>query len=113
MSQFSIGRCAVFTLASLAASVCGHARAEDFTAGTVMQKMSAQERYPYLAGVVEGLAFSRYMQDGKKTDGMKCIYDWFYDKPDNLNLIYAAMGKYPSFTPGAIIGALVKKDCGA
>lgn len=78
-----------------------------------MQKIPAEERVPYLSGVIEGLAYSRYVQDGKKTDGMKCIYDWFYKKPDTVNLIFAAMGQYPSYTPGAIIGALVKKDCGA
>jgi hypothetical protein len=97
----------------LALACPGHADAEDFSAGTLMQKMPAEQRAPYIAGIIEGLAYARFTQDGKKTDGMKCIYDWFYKKPDNLNLIYAAMGQYPTYTPGAIIGALVKKDCGA
>ncbi len=86
--------------------------ASDLTAKVVMEKMEAGQRYPYIAGVVEGLAYARYSRDGKKTEGMKCIYDWFYEKPETLNLIYAAFGQYPNFTPGAIIGALTRKHCG-
>jgi hypothetical protein len=77
-----------------------------------MDKMEAGQRASYVAGVVEGLAYARYARDGKKIESMECIYDWFYEKPDTLNLIYAAFGRYPDFTPGAIIGALVNKSCG-
>lgn len=77
-----------------------------------MEKMQAGDRYPYIAGVIEGLAYARYERDGKKIEGMECIYDWFYEKPETINLIYAAFGRYSEFTPGAIIGALVNKSCG-
>jgi hypothetical protein len=92
--------------------LAGPAAATDFTAGVVMEKMEAEQRYPYIAGVVEGLAYARFSRDGKKTEGMKCIYDWFYEKPETLKLIYASFGQFPGYTPGAIIGALVKKKCG-
>lgn len=73
------------------------ATATDFTAQVVMEKMKAEERLPYLAGVVEGLAYARYARDNKDvpadkktTLGMKCIYDWFYvDNQKTLNTIYA------------------------
>lgn len=90
----------------------GPAAATDLTAKVVMEKMEAEQRAPYVAGVIEGLAYARYERDGKKTEGMKCIYDWFYEKPNTLNLIYVAFGDYPEFTPGAIIGALTRKHCG-
>ena len=48
----------------------GPAGATDFTAKAVMEKMQAGDRYPYVAGVVEGLAYARYSRDGKKTEGM-------------------------------------------
>ncbi len=82
-----------------------------------MNKMKSEERFPYIAGVVEGLAYARYVRDGKKTEGMKCIYDWFYkgkdgkSSSDNITLIYAAFGKYPDYTPAAIVGALADKAC--
>lgn len=90
----------------------GPAAATDLTASVVMEKMEAGQRSSYVAGVVEGLAYARFSRDGKKTEGMKCIYDWFYEKPETLKLIYAAFGQYPGYTPGAIIGALAKKSCG-
>lgn len=85
-----------------------------------MEKMQPSDRYPYVAGVVEGLAYGRYTRDNehaegdqKTTAGMKCIYDWFYEKPHTLDVIYAAFGKFPSYPPGAIISSLVKQECGA
>jgi hypothetical protein len=37
------------------------ANATDFTARVVMEKMTAEQRYSHLAGVVEGLAYARYV----------------------------------------------------
>lgn len=91
--------------------------ATDFTAGAVMNRMKSEERLPYIAGVIEGLAYARYMRDGKKTQGMMCIYDWFYkgkdgkSSDDNITLIYAAFGKYPDYPPGVIVETLAEKAC--
>lgn len=59
---------------ALALAQGSEAAAEDFTAGVVMTKMNVEQRAAYLAGMVEGLAYSRYRADGKKTEGMACIY---------------------------------------
>lgn len=88
------------------------AGATDFTAGIVMSKMKPEERYPFIAGVIEGLAYSRFAKDNKKTEGMGCIYDWFYKDPKTIDVIYAAFGRYPDHLPGAIIGALASRKCG-
>jgi hypothetical protein len=88
------------------------ANATEFTAGVVMEKMTAEQRYSFVAGVVEGLAYARFASDGKDTTGMKCIYGWFYDDPKVTDLIYAAFQKYPDFTPGAVVAALAKRKCG-
>jgi hypothetical protein len=87
------------------------ANATDFTARAVMEKMTAEQRYSYLAGVVEGLAYARYASDGKKLDGMNCIYDWFYGDPKVTDLIYAAFDKYPDYTLGAIVAVIARKKC--
>lgn len=114
MIVFSIERCIAISLASLlsGSAIAAEAGADNFTAKAVMEKMTAEERYPYLAGVVEGLAYARFVKDGQQTSGMKCIYDWFYGKPDTQDLIYAGMGRYPDYTPGAIVGALADQTCG-
>ena len=95
------------------------AKATDFTAGVLMEKMNANDRVPYISGVVEGLAYGRFMRDNehvegdkKSTVGMMCIYNWYYEKPHAIDLIYLAFGKYPTYPPGAIISNLIKQDCG-
>lgn len=77
-----------------------------------MKDMNAGEKLSYVAGVVEGLAMARYMKDGKKPEGMNCIYGWFYDDKQTVDNIYAAFEKYPTYTPGTIIDVLVKQKCG-
>lgn len=93
-----------------------HAFATDFTAGVVMEKMDADSRAAYIAGVIEGLAYARYEKDNEHLEGDKKtvegIYFWLYDKPDTLQTIHAAFDKYPSYLPGAIIGNLVRQSCG-
>lgn len=77
-----------------------------------MEKMEAKERYAFVAGIVEGLAMARYMSDGKKPEGMKCIYDWFYENPETIRTVYAAFEKYPDYPPGTVVDVLTRKTCG-
>lgn len=89
-----------------------HAQAEQFTAGTVMDRMPHEERAAYVAGVIEGLAYARYAAEDKTTEGMGCIYRWYYDDAGAaLGKIEAAFARFREHTPGAIIGALLKKGC--
>lgn len=53
-----------------------------FTANDVL-KMNEVERRSYIAGVIGGFAFSRYLRDRPDKSGMKCIYDWFYKSGDS------------------------------
>lgn len=80
-------------------------------AGTIMEKMKPDERFAFVAGIIEGLAMSRYMQDGKKPEGMKCIYDWFYEHSDNVDTVYGAFERYPDYPPGTIVDLMVRKAC--
>lgn len=89
------------------------ADATDFTAGIVMEKMKPDERVLYLSGVVEGLAYARYAKDGKNTDGMKCIYDWFYERDGTVSKIYSAFERFSDYLPGAVVAAMVEKECGS
>lgn len=84
----------------------------DFNADKLMTQMKPSERYTFIAGVIEGLAVARYMRDDKKSEGMNCIYDWFYDDKTNSDLIEAAFLKFPAYPPGSVVRALVAKKCG-
>ncbi|MBU2527606.1 MAG: hypothetical protein KKC03_13495 [Bacteroidetes bacterium] len=84
----------------------------DFTAKTVMEKMDNTERYAFIAGVVEGLAYARYLNGDKDAEGMKCVYDWFYEGDKTIERIYAAFGEFGDYPPAAVVNALTKKVCG-
>ncbi len=89
------------------------ALAEKFTAGHVIEKMGRSDRYSFVAGVVEGLAYARFVADGKKTEGMACIYKWFYRDKTAWPQILQTFIKFKTHTPGAVLGALIKKKCGS
>lgn len=85
--------------------------AEDFTAGVVMEKMAPKERYTFIAGIIEGLAYARFEGDSRETAGMGCIYRWFYDDASAIDQIEEAFGRYPDRLPGSVVGALVQMRC--
>lgn len=88
------------------------ARAEDMTAGSILVNFDSEERLAYLAGVVEGMAYARYVKDGNATAGMGCVYDWFYETPDTtLRDIYATFERFPDHLPGAVMAAMIAKAC--
>ncbi len=102
---------AAFTLGVIA--TFHSAKAETaFTAGVLLEKMPAADRFTFVAGVVEGLAYARYLADGKQADGQACIYRWFYETPGVTQKIYAAFERYPDYMPGPIIAALTRQKCG-
>ncbi|BBK29684.1 hypothetical protein STHU_03180 [Allostella humosa] len=88
------------------------ASAQEMTAGVILEKMSGAERVAYLAGIIEGLAYARYVKDDKQAAGMGCIYDWFYKTRGRSLDIEKAFGRYKEHSPGAIVAALVTKECG-
>jgi hypothetical protein len=88
------------------------ASAEDFTAGIVVTKMAERDRYPFIAGIIEGLAFARYKKDGDKTQGMRCVYDWFYETKNRTQEILETFKRFSDYLPGAVVAAMVEKECG-
>ena len=96
-----------------AAIVANDVPAQTMTAGVIMEKMEAGDRYTYVAGIVEGLAHARFIKDNKDTKGRACIYAWFYDDKATIEKIYEGFQKYPGVLPGAVVGALAAMKCGA
>ena len=43
------------------------AEASEFTAGVVVTKMAEADRYPFLSGIIEGMAYARYKK-GRRQD---------------------------------------------
>ena len=95
-------------------AIAGAPVANALTAGDVLNKMNTDQRYGYIAGVVEGLAYSRWLKDKPQNEGMKCIYDWYYGKPGkNWERINSWLTRHPDKPVGALLYVLIKKECGA
>lgn len=89
-----------------------HAQTE-FTAGVVLDKLDARERYVFIAGIVEGFAHARFEADGGDPGGRSCIYRWFYEDKAAAGNIEQAFGLYRDRLPGSVVGALIQMRCGA
>jgi len=106
------GRTAIAGLAILPV-LFAPALAQDMTAGVILDKMNSDQRTGFLAGVVEGLAYARFEREGNEEPGMKCIYRWFYEKEGTMENIHEAFNHFRDYMPGAVIAAMVQKECGA
>ena len=83
------------------------------SAGDILENTSPQHRIGYVNGVIEGLAFARYLRDRPDTTGMKCIYNWHLKgEGSNWNRIVAWLEQHPEQRVGALIYVLVKQECG-
>ena len=79
-----------------------------------MEEMTDDQRIGYVSGVIEGLAYARYVKDNPDEVGMKCIYDWYYknNKERWINTILPTFVKHKDKPIGVILYVLTKRDCG-
>lgn len=83
------------------------------SAGDVMNKMNADQSLGYITGVIEGLAYSRWLRDKPNGDGSKCIYDWYYEGGEKVKRqMFDWFERHPNKPVGALLYVLIKKDCG-
>lgn len=88
------------------------------TAGIVLEKMGVDERYAYVNGIVEGLAYARFRKDtvaagANDEAGMKCIYAWFFAGDGSTYArIEATFRRYAEHLPSTLLAAMIKKECG-
>lgn len=91
------------------------ARGTELNAGFVLNKMNVDQQVSYVAGVVEGLAYSRYLRDKPDQSGMQCIYDWYGKNTGKVQIskMDAWFAKHPDKPVGVLLYVLIKQDCGA
>lgn len=85
--------------------------ASDASGHVMLSKLPSDHRYPFIAGIIEGIAFHRYTVGAKDSPSMNCVYDWFYKDDKALDTIYVAFGKYPDYPPAAVVAALANRKC--
>ena len=80
------------------------------TAGVVYDRMDAGEFTAYVTGVIEGLAYAQYESGG--VEAMNCVYDWFFRGENSQRQIDQAFVRFADHYPGAVMAALVRRECG-
>lgn len=88
------------------------AQSEPLNAGFVALEMDASDRYSFVSGIVQGLAFVERVADQATADGANCIYGWFYEEDGTMDTIMAAFAKFQDRDPAAVISALIQRRCG-
>jgi len=88
-------------------------QANALTAGDVLNKMDPKQAIGYMDGIVEGLAFARWIKDKPSKVGMKCIYDWYYSDAEKIHgRITTWFNRHSDKPAGALMYVLTKKECG-
>lgn len=84
------------------------------TAKEVAENMSAKEQNAYISGVVEGLAFARWLADGRDDTGMQCIWNWYLhsDQRERFNAQMDWFERHPDQQVSTLMYALIREECG-
>lgn len=112
--------------AAIAAVICASAQpvfANDsdgtpMTAGVVVERMNAPDRFLYVSGMVDAMAYERFAREtfangAQAYDGMNCIYAWFHEGGvERMQQIDSAFEKYADQIPAVVIRAMLNNACG-
>ena len=102
---------AILLCCSVLASFGGVAQA--LTADDVLNKMNSDQRFGYISGVIEGLAYARWAKDQPDSTGMNCVYDWYYQGgEERSNQVDTWLHRHLDRPVGALLHVLIKRDCG-
>lgn len=101
----------IFGLGLLTAS---SAQASDFNADAVLNNLNEEQRSSYMMGLVDGLAYARWLKDKPSEVGMRCIYDWYYQNNAALwkSTLLPAFETHGDKPVTAILFVLSKRKCG-
>lgn len=82
------------------------------TAGDVLNRMTDDERFAYVTGVIEGLAAARWAAEQPDSSGMACIYDWYFaDNDEKRLLILTWLENNPEQRVGFLMHVLTQREC--
>ncbi len=76
----------------------------------VMEAMTEQQRFGYVAGLIDMLAY--YHALGQDTAKRDCIYKLFYKTKDGPRLVYRALKKWPDKASEGVVVVLINQVCG-
>jgi hypothetical protein len=89
-------------------------QANALTVAEIRENLSAEEQTHYVAGVVEGLAFARWIADDRDATGMNCIWSWYLgsDTQARFNQQMTMFDRHPDQQVSTLMYALIREECG-
>ena len=93
-------------------SLPGHVSA--LTVEEIRRNLTTDEQTHYVTGVVEGLAFARWLADNRDQAGMNCIWNWYLgsDTEARFNQQMAMFDRHPDQQVSTLMYALIREECG-
>lgn len=85
------------------------------TVAETRANMSSDERFAYVGGVIEGLAFARWITDNRSTEGRDCILNWYFANDNESARFNRQMGffdEHPDQHISTLMYALIREECG-
>jgi hypothetical protein len=84
------------------------------TARDLMENMTSDAQFAHISGVVDGLAFARWLADDRYDTGMQCVLDWFYqsDQRERFNARMDWFEQHPDQQVSTLMYALIREECG-
>ena len=92
------------------------AQAQNLDAGFVLNELSTKEQSAYISGVVEGLAYARFLRDRPNETSMVCVQNWYFgaeDKKAVLAELFQLFEDYKDLPVAVLVNSVAKKECGA
>lgn len=87
--------------------------ANALTADDVLNQMTSEQQSSYIAGVVGGLAYARFLQDRPDQSGMSCINDWYYGSGTaKWAQIETWFARHPEKQAEPLLYVLITRECG-
>ena len=88
----------------------GASPAMAITAEDVLEKMSKDQQFGYLTGLIDMLAYKELLEGDKPY--AQCLSDAFYKDKTMSERIFSSLRAYPDKAPEGIIYLLMMKACG-
>lgn len=79
------------------------------TAKDVTDKMSKEERFGYLTGIVDTISYQHVLNGERQI--AQCVSDAFYKNKDGLSRMVEVLHAFPDKSPIAVLMVVLKKEC--
>ncbi len=90
------------------------AQSENLDAGFVLNKMETKEQTFYVTGIIQGLAYARFLRDRPNEEGYKCMSEWLNKgRKAHWRKILTLFERHREKPPAVLLNVLIRKDCGA